>query len=172
MWLHFRDYRSFCLIYDSFSFKTALAFLSLLPPVFRTNLPVSNHQDFSSPIATQHSHGVYSSKLPLRLILGILYRHFTPSLPFHNFFSRYAGNIYEQTWLKRVYKDILIHVDYIQVPVPRLPTSLEIHCTWRSKFRKVTLWRQRINHTKATQRVISFTYGLYYRRNISEQKEL
>jgi hypothetical protein len=97
--LLFGDYQSFCLAYDSFSFKTSPAYLSLLLPVFRTNLPVSNHQDFSTPIATQHSHEVYSSKLPLRLILGILYRHFTPSPPFHTIFllSPYAGNTYEQT---------------------------------------------------------------------------
>jgi len=121
-------------IHDSFSFETAPAYPSLLLLVFGTNLPVSNHQDFSSPKAIQHSHGVYSCKLPLRLILGILCRHFAPSTPFHSFFlARYASNTYEQTWLKRGYKDILIHLDYIQDPVPTLPNSLDIKCTWCSK---------------------------------------
>jgi hypothetical protein len=144
--LRFRDYRSFCLAYDSFSFITSPSYLSLLLPVFRTNLPVSNHQDFSTPIATQHSHEAYSSKLPLRLISGILYRYFNPipSISRHFLPSPYASNTYEQTWLKRVYKDILIHVDCIQEAVPGLPTSLDIQCTWCSKFWKVTPWKQRI----------------------------
>jgi hypothetical protein len=125
-------------LYDSFSFKTASIFLSLLLPACATNLPVSNQQGFSSPITTQHSHRVFSSKLPLHLILGIIS---SPASSFLNVFSSRVtpAILMNRLQLKRVYKDVLIHVDYTQVPVLKAPiflTSSEhgVQSFWKSLF--------------------------------------